>query len=187
MAVRIRLSRHGRKGYAYYHIVVADCRAPRDGRFIERIGSYNPNVDPAQIVINSDRALYWLSCGAQPTDTCRNLLSKEGVLLRKHLNGGVAKGAFTQEQADAKFNAWKAEKDAQKEAKKQKVSSAKAEVQKARLAAETKVNASRAEALQKKQAEALAAKEAATKAAEAPEEAPAETPATEAPAETPAE
>ncbi len=173
MAVRIRLARHGRKGYAYYHIVVANSRAPRDGRFIERIGSYNPNNNPASIVIDQERALYWLASGAQPTDTCRNLLSKEGVLLRKHLNGGVAKGALTQEQADAKYNAWKADKDKQTEAKKATLSNAKAEAKKARLAAESKVNADRAEAIAKKQAEAAAAK-AEAEAAAAAEEAPAE-------------
>ena len=103
MATKIRLQRHGRKGYAYYHIVVADSRAPRDGRFIERIGSYNPNTNPATVDINFDAAMKWLNVGAQPTDTVRSLLSREGVLLKKHLLGGVKKGAFTEEVAEQKF------------------------------------------------------------------------------------
>ena len=112
MAVKIRLARHGRKSYAYYHIVVADSRAPRDGKFIERLGSYNPNTNPATVVLNFDRALYWLNVGAQPTDTARNILSKEGVLLTKHLLGGVKKGAFAAEEAEKRFEAWKAGKEA---------------------------------------------------------------------------
>ena len=99
MATKIRLQRRGRKGYPFYHIVIADSRAPRDGKFIEKVGSYNPNTNPATITINFDRALYWLQVGAQPTDTTRNILSEEGVLLKKHLLGGVAKGAFTEENA----------------------------------------------------------------------------------------
>ena len=95
MATKIRLQRNGRKGYAYYHIVIADSRAPRDGRFIERIGSYNPNTNPAAIDLNFERALYWVMCGAQPTDTVRNILSGEGVLLKKHLLGGVKKAHST--------------------------------------------------------------------------------------------
>ena len=99
MAVKIRLQRHGKKNFAFFHIVVADTRAPRDGRFIEQIGSYNPNTNPATIVLNSERALYWLNNGAQPTDTCRRILSYEGVLLMKHLQGGIKKGAITEEVA----------------------------------------------------------------------------------------
>ena len=114
MAVKIRLSRHGKKNYAFFHIVVADSRAPRDGRFIEQIGTYNPNTNPATITLDSDRALVWLNYGAQPTDTCRRILSYKGVMLRKHLQGGVKKGALTQEQADAKFNAWMQEKETNK-------------------------------------------------------------------------
>ena len=101
MATRIRLQRHGRKGYAFYQIVVADSRAPRDGRFIERIGSYNPNTNPATVDLNFDRALYWLQVGAQPTDTARNILSREGVCLKKHLLEGVKKGAFDEAKAGA--------------------------------------------------------------------------------------
>ena len=107
MAVKIRLSRHGKKNYAYFHIVVADSRSPRDGRLIEQIGLYNPNTNPATIVLDGDRALDWLNKGAQPTTTARRILSYEGVMLRKHLQGGVAKGAFTQEEADRRYAAWK--------------------------------------------------------------------------------
>ena len=112
MATKIRLARHGHKDYAFYHIVVADSRSPRDGKIIERLGSYNPNTNPSAVILNFDRALYWLGVGAQPTDTVRNILSAEGVLLMKHLNGGVAKGAFSQEEAQKRFDAWKAQKDA---------------------------------------------------------------------------
>jgi len=179
MAVKIRLQRHGKKNYAFFDIVVADTRAPRDGRFIEQIGSYNPNTNPATIVLKADRALAWLNVGAEPTLVCRRILSYEGVLLRKHLNGGVAKGALTQEQADAKWNAWKAEKDAKVNAKKSAITNAAIEAKKAAKAEETKVKEARAEALAKKAAE-LAAK-AAEEAAETPAEEAAE--ATEAPAE----
>ena len=96
MAVKIRLQRHGKKNFAFFHIVVADSRAPRDGRYIEQIGSYNPNTNPATIVLDSEKALAWLNVGAQPTLTAKRLLSYEGVLLKKHLQGGVAKGALTQ-------------------------------------------------------------------------------------------
>ena len=180
MAVKIRLQRHGKKNYAFFDIVVADTRAPRDGRFIEQIGSYNPNTNPATIVLKADRALAWLNVGAEPTLVCRRILSYEGVLLRKHLNGGVAKGALTQEQADAKWNAWKAEKDAKVNAKKSAITNAAIEVKKAAKAEETKVKEARAEALAKKAAE-LAAKAAEEAAAETPAEEAAE--ATEAPAE----
>ena len=111
MATKIRLQRHGRKAYAFYKIVVADSRAPRDGKFIEKIGTYNPNTNPATVDLDFERALYWLTTGAQPTDTARSILSHEGVLLKKHLLGGVAKGAFDQQAADAKFEAWKSKKD----------------------------------------------------------------------------
>ena len=106
MATKIRLQRFGHKDYAFYQIVIADSRAPRDGKFIERIGSYNPNTNPATINLNFERALYWLTTGAQPTDTVRNILSKEGVLMKKHLLGGVKKGAFTEEVAEQRFEAW---------------------------------------------------------------------------------
>lgn len=110
MATRIRLQRHGRKGYAFYSIVIADVRAPRDGKYTEKIGTYNPNTNPATIDLNFERALHWVECGAQPTDTVRNILSSEGVMLMKHLNGGVRKGAFDEAAAQAKFEAWKQEK-----------------------------------------------------------------------------
>lgn len=175
MAVRIRLARHGRKGYAFYHIVVADSRAPRDGRFIERIGSYNPNTNPATIVLDSEKALTWLNNGAQPTDTCRSILSKEGVLLKKHLLGGVKKGAFDEATAEKKFNDWKEAKAKANETVVQKNNTAKAEAAKARLEAEAKVNADRAEAIAKKKAEAEAAAAPAEEEAPAAEEVAAET------------
>ena len=183
MAVKIRLQRHGKKNFAFFHIVVADSRSPRDGRYIEQIGSYNPNTNPATIVLNFEKALAWVKVGAEPTLTARRILSYEGVLLRNHLDGGVAKGALTQEQADAKWNAWKAQQDAKVEAKKTGIKNASIEARKAAKAEESKVNAARAEAIAKKAAE-LAAKQAAeAAAAEAPaEEAPAEE-AAEAPAE----
>lgn len=112
MATRIRLQRHGKKGKPFYSIVVADGRAPRNGRFIEKLGTYNPMSDPAMISLDSDRAAYWLGCGAQPSDTARSILSKEGVLLKHHLLIGVKKGALTLEQVDTKLEAWKKEKDA---------------------------------------------------------------------------
>lgn len=169
MAVKIRLQRHGKKNFAFFHIVVADTRAPRDGRYIEQIGSYNPNTNPATIVLNEEKALAWLNVGAQPTLTARRILSYEGVLLKKHLQGGVAKGALTQEQADKKFEAWKAAKDAKVNAKVEGLAKDAAAKAKAAVDAEEKVNQERAEAIAKKkaEAEAAAAAEAAAKAAEA--------------------
>ena len=157
MAVKIRLQRHGKKNFAFFHTVVADSRAPRDGRFIEQIGSYNPNTNPATIMLNSERALAWLKVGAEPTLTARRILSYEGVLLRHHLDGGVAKGALTQAQADQKWNDWKAQRDAKVEAKKSGLKAAAIEAKKAAKAEEAKVNEARAEAIAKKAAE-LAAK-----------------------------
>ena len=132
MATKIRLQRHGHKDYAFYPIVVADSRAPRDGRFIERIGSYNPNTNPATISLNFERALHWVNCGAIPTDTVRNILSREGVMLMKHLQGGVKKGAFDEAEAQKRFDAWKAEKDAKIEAAKANLANAKSADQKKR-------------------------------------------------------
>ena len=174
MAVKIRLQRHGKKNFAFFHIVVADSRSPRDGRFIEQIGSYNPNTNPANIVLDFDKALAWIKVGAQPTLTARRILSYEGVLLRQHLDGGVAKGALTQAEADKKWNDWKAERDAKIEAKKSGIKNAAIEAKKVAKEAEAKVNAARAEAIAKKAAELAAkqAEEAAAAAAEA--EAPAE-------------
>ena len=172
MATKIRLARHGHKDYAYYHIVVADSRSPRDGKFIERIGSYNPNLNPAKVDLKFDRALYWVGVGAQPTDTVRNILSDEGVMLMKHLNGGVAKGAFNEEEAQRRFNAWKAQKDA----KNGKISQAEAEKKQAEakrlMAQEVEANKAKAEAVAAKrkaasEALAAAAQEAAQEAAQA--------------------
>ena len=180
---------HGHKDYAFYHIVVADSRSPRDGKIIERIGSFNPNTNPAAVILNFDRALYWVGVGAQPTDTVRTILSNEGVMLMKHLNGGVAKGAFSAEEAQKRFDAWKAQKDA----KNGKISAAeadkKAAAAKALLAQEVETNKAKAAAIAQKRAEAAAelaaaAQEAAQEAAAAEaeangEEAPAEEPAAE--------
>ena len=186
MPAKIRLQRHGKKGQPFYHIVIADGRAPRDGRFIEKIGTYNPVTVPAEINLNFDKALDWLNKGAQPTDTVRSILSKKGVMLKKHLMIGVQKGAMTAEQAEVKFQTWMKEKEAKLANEiKAKVEKTRAD-HKARIEAESKVNAARAEAIAKKQAE-LAAQAAAAAAAENAEEAPAEeapaaeeTPATEA-------
>jgi len=157
MPVKMRLARHGRKGFAYYHIVVADSRAPRDGRFIERIGSYNPNTNPATIDLDFDKAYGWLEKGAQPTDTVRAILSYNGVLYKKHLMGGVKKGAFGIEEAEAKLAAWLTEKDARILAKKDKLSNeADAKLRK-QLQSETKVKENRAAAIAAKNAK-LAAK-----------------------------
>ncbi len=142
---------------------MADSHAKRDGRYIELLGTYNPNTNPATIVLNEERALAWLKVGAEPTLTARRILSYEGVLLHKHLDGGVAKGALTQEQADRKLADWKAERDAKIEAKKQGLTKAAADKARAAKDAEAKVNTERAEAIAKKKAEA---EEAARKAAE---------------------
>ena len=179
MPVKIRLARRGKKGYPFYHIVVADSRAPRDGKFIENIGSYNPNTNPATINLDFEKALDWLQKGAQPTDTCRAILSYKGVLMKKHLLGGVSKGAFTQEVAEAKFAQWLEQKAGKISAKESKLSSDKAAAVKARLAEEKKVKeAKRAEAAA---AQAAAEAEAAAEEAASQEEAPAaEEPAAEA-------
>ena len=121
MAVKIRLARHGKKGYAFYHIVAADSRAPRDGKFIEKLGTYNPNTNPATIDLDFEKALGWLQKGAQPTDTCRAILSYKGVMYKKHLLGGVAKGAFTETEAEARFNKWMEAKAGKIEAKANKL------------------------------------------------------------------
>ena len=171
MATKIRLQRFGHKDYAFYQIVIADSRAPRDGKFIERIGSYNPNTNPATINLNFERALYWLTTGAQPTDTVRNILSKEGVLMKKHLLGGVKKGAFTEEVAEQRFEAWLKNKKSAIDAEKAKVSAAKDEVVAAKKAAEAAAKAE-AEAAAKAEEEANAVAEApATDAAPASESA----------------
>jgi len=162
MPVKIRLSRHGRKRIPFYHIVVADSRAPRDGRFIERIGSYNPITDPATIELNFDSALDWLQKGAQPSPTCRAILSYKGVMIKKHLLEGVQKGALTAEQAEAKFQTWITEKDGKIQAKKESLAKGKRDDSKMRIDAESKVREARAQELAKKRADA-AAKEAVAK------------------------
>ena len=185
MAVKIRLARHGKKGYAFYHIVAADSRAPRDGKFIEKLGTYNPNTNPATIDLCFEKALDWLQKGAQPTDTCRAILSYKGVLYKKHLLGGVAKGAFTEAEAEARFNKWLEAKAGKIEAKTNKLAADAKSAEKARLAAEAKVNEERAAAIAEKKAAAeAAAREAAEAAAAgaaaaATEEAAAEAPAAE--------
>lgn len=179
MAVKIRLARRGRKKRAMYDVVIADARAPRDGRFIEKIGTYNPNTDPAAINIDNEKAFNWVMKGAQPTDTVKAMLSYRGVMYRKHLQIGVIKGALTQEQADAKLAEWVEAKEAKITGKVESLSKAQADAKKAKLEAETKVKEARAEALAAKQAEeeasnAPAEEEAEAEAEEAGEEAPAE-------------
>ncbi|MDK2838038.1 MAG: small subunit ribosomal protein [Bacteroidota bacterium] len=169
MATKLRLQRRGRKHYAFYQIVVADSRAPRDGKYIERIGSYNPNTNPATITLDFDRALYWLQVGAQPTDTVRNILSGEGVLMKKHLLGGVKKGAFTLEEAEKRFEDWKNKKLQTTHSQKSKVDEQQRAEEKARLEAEIEVNKAKAKEVAKKKAEQEAAN------------APAEEPVTEEP------
>jgi len=170
MSVKIRLARRGRKKQAIYDVVVADARAPRDGRFIEKLGTYNPNTNPASININNERALTWLLNGAQPTDTVKAMLSYRGVMLKKHLQIGVLKGAISQEQADAKFNAWLSEKDTKIEGKKDQLATAKADARKAALAAETAKNQARIDAIQAREAAAAAAAAPAVEEVEAPVE-----------------
>jgi small subunit ribosomal protein S16 len=188
MPAKIRLQRHGKKGQPFYHIVVADSRSPRDGKFIEKIGTYNPLTNPAQINIKFDRALYWYSVGAQPTDTARSLLSKTGVMMKYHLMRGVQKGAMTEEQAEIKFQNWMKEKEAKAANFAKNMEEKVRGEKKTRLEAEKQVNEARAAELAKKrlaELEAKKAEEAAAQAEEAPaEEAPAAEAATE---EAPAE
>lgn len=159
MPVKIRLARRGRKKAAMYDIVVADSRSPRDGKFIEKLGTYNPNTNPASINFNEDKAFTWVMNGAQPTDTVKAMLSYTGVLFRKHLQIGVAKGAITQEQADSKFQAWKDEKTAKIQGKRDELSQKKSDAAKATLENERKINEARAEALRKRAADAAKAAE----------------------------
>ena len=176
MAVKIRLARKGRKKLAYYHIVVADSRSPRDGRYIEQIGTYNPLTNPARIELDFDKALGWLQNGALPTDTCRAILSYKGVLIRKHLLEGVKKGAFDEAEANRRFEEWMKQNEAKIEAKKSNLEKSRDEEIDKRLKAEKKINDERASRLAKKNAE-LAAKAAETPAEEST------TPEAEAPAE----
>ena len=178
MATKIRLQRGGRKSYAFYSIVIADVRAPRDGKFTEKIGTYNPNTNPATVDLNFDRALYWVETGAQPTDTVRNILKGEGVYLMKHLRGGVKKGAFDEAEAQKRFDAWKNGADQTVSAVRDAEAKAKQEAAAKELEAEKKMN----EAIAKKVADKKAAQAAAQAEAEAAATAE-ETPAEDAPAE----
>lgn len=143
MPVKIRLQRHGKKGKPFYWVVAADSRAKRDGRFLEKIGTYNPNTNPATIDLDVDGAVKWLQNGAQPTDTARAILSYKGALLKNHLAGGVKKGALTEEQAEAKFNAWLEEKEAKVAGKTDNLVKAEAEAKAKALEAEKAVNEAR--------------------------------------------
>ena len=143
MPVKIRLQRHGKKGKPFYWIVAADARAKRDGKYLEKLGTYNPNTNPAQINLDIDGSVQWLQNGAQPTDTARAILSYKGVMMKNHLAGGVRKGALTQDQADAKFNAWLEGKGNTVEAKKATLADAKGKLKAEALAAEKAVNAAR--------------------------------------------
>ncbi len=164
MSVKLRLQRHGKKGKPFYWLVAADARAKRDGKFLEKVGIYNPNTNPATVDLDVDAAVKWLENGAQPTDTARNILSKKGVMLKYHLLGGVRKGALTEEQAEEKFKAWISEKEGKLQAEKDGVN-AEVEVAKAKaLEAEKEVNA-------KREADAAAAKAEAEAAVKAEEEA----------------
>jgi len=177
MSVKIRLQRHGRKGKPFFWIVAADSRSKRDGRSLEKLGTYNPNTNPATIDLDIDGAVKWLQNGAQPTDTARAILSYKGALLKNHLAGGVKKGALTEEQAEAKFEAWVEEKASKVSDKEGKLAKAKEDAKTAALEAEKAVNASRKAAADeaeneaiKAEADAKAAKEAAAKAEEAVED-----------------
>ncbi|MCD8262336.1 MAG: 30S ribosomal protein S16, partial [Bacteroides sp.] len=176
---KIRFQTNRRKHYAFYSIIIADVRAPRDGKFIEKIGTYNPNTNPATVDLNFERTLKWVLNGAQPTDTVRNILSREGVYMKKHLLGGVKKGAFGEAEAEAKFEAWQKDKQSGLAALKAKQEETARAEAKARLEAEKKINETSAKEL----AEKKAAAEAAAKAEEAPAEETAEEPAAEAPAQ----
>ena len=153
MPVKMRLARHGRKRYAYYHIVIADSRAPRDGRYVERIGSYNPNTNPATIDLDFDKAYSWLLKGAQPTDTVKTILSNEGVLYKKHLMGGVKKGAFDEAEAEKRLEKWITDKNAKLQIKLERLSGAAAAAVKKQLEAETKIKEERAKVIAAKNAE----------------------------------
>lgn len=165
MSVKIRLQRHGKKGKPFYSIVAADARSKRDGKFLEKLGTYNPNVNPAIIELDVDGAVKWLQNGAQPTDTARAILSYKGAMLKNHLAGGVRKGALTEEQAEAKFTAWLEEKTGKVTAKEEGLAKADADAKAKALEAEKAVNEARANAA--KEAEAALEAEKAAAAAEA--------------------
>ena len=157
MSVKIRLQRHGKKGKPFFHIVVADSRAKRDGKFIEKIGIYNPITNPATIELNVDSAVKWLNNGAQPSDTARAILSYKGALYKKHLQGGVAKGAFDEAEAEKRFNAWVEAKDAKVQGKVDGLATAQSDAKKAAFEAEQKVNEARIAATAKAEVDAQAA------------------------------
>lgn len=180
MATRIRLQRHGKKGKAFYHIVSADSRAKRDGRFIEKLGTYNPNTNPATIDINFDRALYWVGTGAEMTDTARAILSYKGVLYKNHLIKGIAKGALTEEQVEAKFNQWLEDKEGKVESKKDNLAKAADKAKADKLKAESEVSAARAAEIEAKNAPEPVEEEVAEATEEAPEAEGEEAPAAEA-------
>ncbi|MBI9055353.1 MAG: 30S ribosomal protein S16 [Bacteroidales bacterium] len=172
MPVKIRLTRRGRKKAPFYHIVIADSRAPRDGRYIESIGRYNPNTNPATIELDFDKAIDWLQKGAQPTDTCRAILSYKGVMMKKHLLEGVKKGALTEEQAETKFQSWLTEKESKIQAKVDSLKKGEDIEAKKRLDAETKVREARAEEFAKRIADAAAEEAKAAAAKKQAEETP---------------
>jgi len=176
MPVKLRLARHGRKKFAFFHIVAADGRAPRDGRFIEKLGIYNPNTDPATIELDFEKSLNWLEKGAQPTETVRAILSYKGVLMKKHLMTGVRKGALSEEEAERKFAAWLKEKEAKIQSKKDGLSRAREEDLKKRMEVESKINEERAAEIRKKKSELTEVED---------KEDAADAPATETPAEEP--
>ncbi len=155
MAVKIRLQRHGKKDNAFFHVVVADGRAPRDGKFIEKLGIYNPNTNPATIDLDFNSALNWLVKGAQPTDTARAILSYKGVLMKKHLIDGIKKGALTEAQVEEKFNKWLQEKDGKISGKKDKLSNESKSATAARLKAEKAANEAKAAKIAAKTATAV--------------------------------
>ena len=165
MSVKIRLARKGRKKQAFYHIVVADSRSPRDGRYIEKIGSYNPVTNPATIELDFNKALDWLQKGAQPTDTCRAILSYKGILLKKHLLEGVKKGAFDEAEADKRFNEWMKQQEAKIESKKSSIEKSADDERMKLVDSEKRINEARAAEIAKKNAK-LAAKESASEVAE---------------------
>jgi small subunit ribosomal protein S16 len=182
MATKLRLQRHGRKKQAYYYIVAADSRAPRDGRFIERIGDYNPNTNPATINLNLDKAVKWLDNGAVPTDTVRAILSYKGAMMMHHLHGGVNKGAMTAEQAEAKFNAWMAEKESKVQGKRENLAAVKAESKAEKLKAEAKIKEAKAAAIAAKNNPVVEEAPAEESAPVAEVEASSDEPTTDAPA-----
>ena len=183
MPVKIRLQRHGKKGKPFYWIVAADARSPRDGKYLEKLGTYNPNINPAEINLDIDGSVKWLQNGAQPTDTARAILSYKGVMMKKHLLGGVAKGALTEEQVEEKFQAWLEEKEGRVSAKKEGLSKAEAKAKADALAAEKAVNEKRMAAAAEAEAEATAEEVTEETAEETQEAAPeAETKVEETPA-----